>query len=101
MATLRLSDILDDVRAAENGLHEFERRYWISSEDFYGLYSRGLLDDGENTEDFAEWAGHCKLREKRLAALREISKERLASLPRQEGVETVRLVPAEPVLELA
>ena len=48
MAALTLSDILDDLRVAEEGLHKFERRYWVSSEDFYEMYSHGLLDDGEN-----------------------------------------------------
>lgn len=67
MITLTLSDILDDLRVAEEGLHKFERRYWISSDDFFKLYSQGQLDDGENAEDFAEWAGHYKFRQKRLA----------------------------------
>ncbi len=31
MNTLSLTDILDDLSAAEEGLHKFERRYWISS----------------------------------------------------------------------
>jgi len=72
MATLILSDILDDLRAAEEGLHKFERRYWISSDDFYTLYTKGLLDDGENAEDFSEWAGHYKLRQKRQASLENL-----------------------------
>jgi len=76
MAILMLSNILDDLRAAEDGLHKFERRYWISSEDFLKLYSQGQLDDGENAEDFAEWAGHFKMRQKRQAALEQISKQR-------------------------
>jgi len=100
MATLVLSDILDDLRVAEEGLHKFERRYWISSTDFYDLYSKGLLDDGENPEDLAEWAGHYKLRHKRLAALEQISKGRIEALRRQVGGQTIRLTPAEPVLEL-
>lgn len=62
MTLMALSDILDDLRAAEDGPHKFERRYWISSSDFYRLYSQGLLDDGENSAEFAEWAGHYKLR---------------------------------------
>lgn len=62
MATLTLSDILDNLRVAEEGLHKFERRYWIGSAHFYELYSQGLLDDGENAEDFAEWARHYKLK---------------------------------------
>jgi len=101
MASLAHGDILDDLRAAEEGLHRFERRYWVSSDDFFALYSKGHLDDGENAEDVAEWAGHCKLHQKRLAALEQISRERIASLPRERPGELVRLTPGEPALELA
>jgi hypothetical protein len=96
MTTLTLSDILDDLQVAEQGLHKFERRYWISSEHFYELYSSGLLDDGENMEDFAEWAGHYKLRQKRQAALQQISASRMKTLEQKPG-KPIRLVPAEPV----
>lgn len=101
MTTLTLSDILDDLRAAEEGLHRFERRYWISSEDFHKLYSQGHLDDGENAEDFAEWAGHYKLRQKRQTALERISKQRIEGLRQQAENQRIRLTPAEPALELA
>ena len=94
MSTITLSEILDDIQTAEQGLRKFERRYWVSSEHFFDLYSQGALDDGENLEDFSEWAGHYKLRQKRLAALEKISSERIAAL--RHG-ETVSLTPAEPV----
>jgi hypothetical protein len=68
MTTLTLSDSLD-LRVAEEGLHKFERRSWLSSGDFYALYTQGQLDDGETAEDFAEWAGYYKLRQKRQKAL--------------------------------
>ena len=100
MTTLVLSDILDDLRAAEEGLHRFERRYWLSSSDFYDLYSHGLLDDGENLEDFAEWAGHYALRQKRLLALDQISQDRLQTLRQQAHGQMVHLTPAEPTLTL-
>ena len=101
MNTLTLSDILDDLHIAEDGLHKFERRYWISSEDFYHLYSHGQLDDGEHAEDFSEWAGHYKLRQKRQTALEQISKRRIEQLRRQAENRPIRLTPAEPALELA
>jgi hypothetical protein len=101
MATLTLSDILDDLAVAEQGLRRFERRYWISSTHFYELYSRGQLDNGENSEDFAEWAGHYKLWQKRRAALEQISQQRLDALRQQTGNQMVRLVPAEPSLKVA
>ena len=98
MSTITLSEILDDIQNAEQGLRKFERRYWVSSDHFYDLYSKGLLDDGENLEDFSEWAGHYKLRQKRLIALEKISSERIASLRHGDAVE---LTPAEPVYPIA
>ena len=68
MATITLSNILDDLRVADQALRNFEQRYWLSSDVFFELYSQGLLDDGSHAEDFAEWAGHCKLKLKREAA---------------------------------
>lgn len=98
MSTITLSDILDDIQTAEAGLRKFERRYWVSSDHFFDLYSKGLLDDGENSEDFSEWAGHYKLRQKRLAALEKISAERIAAIRRGD---TIALTPAEPVYPIA
>lgn len=72
MMTLTLSDILDDLCVAEEGLHKFERRFSIGSKMFHDLYSRGLLDDGENMQDIAKWAGHYKLRRKRQTALEQL-----------------------------
>jgi hypothetical protein len=34
MATITLSEILDDLRAADQALRKFEQRYWLSSTDF-------------------------------------------------------------------
>jgi hypothetical protein len=101
MATITLSEILDDLQVAEEGLHKFERRYWMSSSHFYELYSQGLLDDGSHAEDFAEWAGHYKLRLKREAALEQLSRQRVEQLRRQATGATIELAPQEPVLELA
>jgi hypothetical protein len=101
MGMLSLTDILDDLRAAEDGLHKFERRYWISSEQFFQLYQEGVLDDGDHLEDFAEWVGHYRLRAKRQEALDKISKKRLADLRRQAGKQPLRLTPAEPILDLS
>lgn len=100
MATLTLSDILDDLRVAEEGLHKFERRYWISSAHFYELYSQGLLDNGENAEDFAEWAGHYKLKLKRQIALDQLSSSRLEALRQETGSQAIQLNPAEPALKI-
>ena len=101
MAKITLSDILDDLRAADQVMRKFEQRYWISSTDFYELYSQGRLDDGQHREDFSEWAGFYKLKLKREAALEQLSKRRLEHLRRQAAGETIELLPEEPVLKMA
>jgi hypothetical protein len=101
MATITLSDILDDLRAADQALRRFEQRYWLSSQVFYELYSQGLLDDGSHLEDFSEWAGHYKLKLKREAALQELSEKRIEELRRQAKGGTIDLTLQEPVLEIA
>ena len=100
MATITLSDILDDLRAADQVLRKFEQRYWISSDIFYNLYSQGLLDDGEHREDFSEWAGFYKIKQHREELLRQFSERRVADLRATGEGAFVRLSPEEPVLEV-
>ncbi len=100
MTTITFSDILDDLQVADRALRKFEQRYWISSADFYQLYSQGRLDDGQHRADFSEWAGHYKLKLKREAALEQLSRQRLERLRSQATGETIELLPEEPVLEL-
>ena len=101
MAILALSNVLDDLRVAEETLHKFERRYWLSTNAFYDLYSKGFLDDGSHAEDFSEWAGHYKLKLKREAALEQLSRRRIEQLQHQFANQTIELAPQEPALELA
>ena len=100
MTVITLSDILDDLEVAEKGLRRFERRYWLSSKHFYNFYSQGLLDNGENLEDFSEWAAYYKLREKRRNALDEISSTRVKEMQEAFVGETIHLKPAEPVFQI-
>jgi hypothetical protein len=101
MTTITLSDILDDLRAADQALRKFEQRYWISSADFYELYSQGQLDDGQHRQDFSEWAGFYKLKQKREVALEQLSQRRLEHLRSRATGQTIELLPEEPVLELS
>ena len=101
MATVTLSEILDDLRAADQVLRKFEQRYWISSDVFYDLYSQGRLDDGENLEDFSEWAGFYKIKQHREGLLRQFSRQRVAELSAISEGDQVHLLPEEPVIEVA
>jgi hypothetical protein len=77
MSEATITQILDDLRAADEITRTFERRYWLSSADFYGLYTQGLLDDGEHTDDFAEWSAYFQVKQDREAVLQTPSKERI------------------------
>jgi hypothetical protein len=95
-----LYDLLNDLRFAEQSLRQFEGRYQLSSEIFYELFCKGLLDDGQYLEEFAEWAGHYKLKLKRESALKEFSQERLTQLRRQSQDDIIRLIPQSSLPEL-
>ena len=99
MATTTLSEILDDLRAADQILRKFEQRYWLSSEIFYELYSQGRLDDGENLEDFSEWAGFYKIKQHREELLRQISRQRIDKLSVVSQDNLISLAPEEPFIE--
>lgn len=101
MRTLTLSNVLNDLRVAEQALRTFEQRYWLSSEVFYELYTQGLLDNGECTEEFAEWAGHYRLKQKREAALEQFSRQRIKQLRHQTQGDLISLLPQDLVLEVA
>jgi hypothetical protein len=53
MDTVSSGKVLDDLRAADGITRRLERRYWLSSADFYRLLVQGLLDDGEHTKELA------------------------------------------------
>lgn len=96
-----ITEIIDDLRAAEEMVHRFERLYWLSSADFYDLYAQGLLDDGENSEDFAVWAGFHLIKVDREAALQALSHERTAKLRQTAPAGYVQIHPMEPALQIA
>lgn len=100
MSEITIGEILEDLRVAEEVLRKFERRYWITSEQFYELYNQGLLDHGEHAEDFSEWAGFYKLRMRREAAFQKLSRERLEQMRASTPRGGIFLDPQEPVVEV-
>ena len=98
MAKVTITEILDDLRAADEVTRRFERRYWLSSADFYTLYQQGLLDDGEQLEDFTMWAGFYQIKQDREAALQALSRERLTQLRTQAKGKAIAIDPHEPAL---
>ncbi|MGD8626460.1 MAG: hypothetical protein PVJ34_18120 [Anaerolineae bacterium] len=101
MTTVTITEVVDDLRAADEITRRFERRYWLSSADFYRLYSQGKLDDGEHTEDFALWAAYHEIKLDREQDLQQLSEERLHYLQDQSRSGTIQIASPEPVLKVA
>ena len=97
---ITITEIMDDLRAADEITRRFERHYWMSSEDFYDLYQQGLLDDGEHTEEFSEWSAFYQIKVDREAALRKLSSERVRRLRATQKSEVIQIDPREPTLAL-
>jgi hypothetical protein len=100
MSDITVGEILDDLRIAEEVIRKFERRYWITSEQFYELYNQGLLDNGEHSEDFSEWAGFYKLKMRRESAFRKLSRKRLEDIKTSTPKGIIHLDPQEPAVEV-
>ena len=100
MSEITIGEILDDLRVAQEVLRKFERRYWITSEQFYELYNQGLLDNGEHAEDFSEWAGFYKLKMRREAAFQKLSQKRLEQMKASTPKGVIFLEPPEPIVEV-
>lgn len=95
-----ITEILDDLRAADEITRRFERRYWLSSADFHALYQQGLLDDGEHTEDFSMWAAYYEIKLDREKDLAQLSQARVRQLRAQTGSGEIHIALPEPALTL-
>jgi hypothetical protein len=91
MNEVTITQILDDLRVADEITRSFERRYWLSSADFYALYRQGLLDDGEHTDDFAEWSAYYQVKLDREAVLQTWSLERVRQLKAGRGEQIISI----------
>jgi hypothetical protein len=57
---LQVEEIIETLHAAREVCIGYERKYNMLSEQFYELYSQGLLDDDGLNYDFVDWAGSYK-----------------------------------------
>lgn len=95
-----ITEILDDLRAADEITRHYERRFWLSSADFYALYQQGRLDNGEHLEEFTEWSAFYQIKTDREAALQSLSKERMRALMSATRDEHIAIDSHEPTLHL-
>lgn len=94
MADLTLNELVESIYALGQEIKSFEKKYGLTSEDFYGLFQQGLLDNGEyeETEEFCQWAGLYETRLSREQQFQRLSRRALEQLKRTSG-ESVRLMP--------
>ncbi len=92
---MELQDIIQDLHALEERVRAYERKYGITSQDFYKLYQAGVLDDEgfEKSREFTRWASAYEMKLEREEAFERLSQERIADLRRQKPDRSVQLVP--------
>ena len=85
---MTLDEIIQDLHALEARTRAYERKYGITSEDFYELYRQGLLDDDgfAQTTEFTRWASAHEMTLEREAAFEGMSHTFLQSL-REEAAD--------------
>lgn len=73
---MSMQQIVDDIYALNRHLQSFEKKYGLTSSDFYELYSNGELDEGEfeQSRDFVEWAGFYKMKRQLEAEFSKLSR---------------------------
>jgi hypothetical protein len=92
---MELENIIQDLHALEERVRAYERKYGITSADFYELYQGGLLDDDgfEKTQELTHWASAYEMKLEREADFARLSHERVATLRRQMPDQPIQLVP--------
>ena len=67
---MTLEDIIQDLHALETRIRAYERKYGVTSQDFFSLYQQGILDDEgfEQTTEFTRWASAYTMKLEREAA---------------------------------
>ena len=55
---MTLYELIEDLHALRARTQAYERKYGVTSQDFYELYQQGLLDDEgfEQSTEFVRWA---------------------------------------------
>ena len=92
---MELENIIQDLHALEERIRAYERKYGITSRDFYELYQSGLLDDEgfEKTREFTRWASAYEMKLEREIAFEQLSQERVIKLRHQKPNRPIQLVP--------
>jgi hypothetical protein len=66
---MALYELIEDLHALRARTQAYERKYGVTSQDFYDLYQQGLLDDEgfEQSTEFVRWASAYEMQMEREA----------------------------------
>ncbi len=92
---MTLVDIIQDIHALDKKLQKYEEKYGLLSEDFYELYTSGVLRDEEIEEidEYGSWAAFYKIRQRRKRKYDELKEGVLRTLQASAGGDRVVLTP--------
>jgi hypothetical protein len=79
---MTLEEIFSDIKAMEERLRHYERKYGLRSPQFFALYRAGRLKDEEPAEvrDYGDWAACYDIKLDREQRYDELIRQRLAKI---------------------
>ena len=92
---MTLYELIEDLHALRVRTQAYERKYGVTSQDFYTLYQQGLLDDQgfEQSTEFVRWASAYEMQMEREAEFEARSRSFIADLQQSTGDPAIHLKP--------
>lgn len=92
---MTLYELIEDLQALQARTQAYERKYGVTSQDFYELYRQGLLDDDgfEQSTEFARWASAYEMQMERKVEFETRSRKFVVDLKQSTPPYVVRLKP--------
>jgi hypothetical protein len=92
---MTLYELIDDLQALRVRTQAYERKYGVTSQDFYALYQQGLLDDEgfEQSTEFVRWASAYEMQMKRESEFEARSRSFVSELRQSTDEPAIQLKP--------
>ena len=87
--------LIEDLHALQVRTQAYERKYGVTSQDFYELYRQGGLDDEgfEQSTEYVRWASAYEMQMERETEFEAQSRAFVADLKQDTSARAVRLKP--------
>jgi hypothetical protein len=92
---MTLYELIEDLQALRARTQAYERKYGVTSHDFYSLYQQGLLDDEgfEQSTEFVRWASAYQMQMDREAEFEAHSRSFVSELKEATDEPAIQLKP--------